>query len=281
MIFKRLRTFYILFVIGSVSTPVYAQEIIYSNMTEYHSDLLAHVLSYFPEKNYYSKHTDENLPKLRAFIKMANNDGMDVMIGTSTKERESRYLPIRFPTLKGFNGWRVALVNKNTPDILANLSTKTSFRRFTPGQFHTWTDTQILESNGVKVTKVSNVEGIFKMLENNRIDYFPRSILEAHWDVSSRPQYNVAIDKHILIKYPTAYYFYVSKTNVALAKDIKTGLEYALADGSFNKIFQRFYGQALKDLALESRQIFQLDNPYLLDKTPIERKELWAQLPLK
>ncbi|MGJ8693110.1 MAG: hypothetical protein ACSHW0_11585 [Thalassotalea sp.] len=87
------------------------------------------------------------------------------------------------------------------------------------------------------------------------------------------------IDPYVLIKYPNDYYFYVNKTNYALAADLKKGLELALADGSFDKIFLAAYGDVLKKLNVDNRRVFNLHNPMLLESTPVDRPEFWVQLP--
>ena len=52
----------------------------------------------------------------------------------------------------------------------------------------------------------------------------------------------------------------------------------ALEDGNFDIIFEEFYGDAIKKANIKSRQVFNLENPFLLESTPIERKELWLSV---
>lgn len=259
---------------------VNAKDIVYSGeeRATYDTILLKHVLSYFPDKNYQVKGYGVYIPKGRSFDLMANNEGIDVMVGSSTKDREALYQPIRFPILKGLIGWRVPLINKNTPELFAHVLTKSQLKQLKPGQFHTWTDTKILEANNIEVIKGSNIQGLFKMLDKKRMDYFPRSVTEIEGDLSNNANLQIMIDPYILIKYPSAYYFYVNKNNHELANDIKQGLELSLVDGSFDKIFQEAFGGVVNRLKLSQRRVFHLNNPLLLDETPVERKELWLNL---
>lgn len=261
-----------------LSCQAHSRDVIYAagERNAYYETLLSHALSYSPDKNYRVKRLGQPIPKQRSFNLLAKGNGVDVMNGSSTVKREEKYQAIYFPILKGLKGWRIALINKNTPMIFSDVKTQLQFRKITPGQFHSWTATKIFESNGIKVAKVATFKGLFQMLDKNRIDYLPRSVLEIQRDLTIYPELNLMIDPHVLIKYPTAYYFYVSKNNNELAKDIAFGLESALIDGSFDKIFNQAFGKQLSSLNLENRKTYNLDNPLLLDTTPINRKELWA-----
>lgn len=73
------------------------------------------------------------------------------------------------------------------------------------------------------------------------------------------------------------YYFFVAKDNVELARDIATGLNRAIADGSFDAAFMNH--RSIKDVFakanMKSRRLFAIDNPMLSPDTPLHRKELW------
>lgn len=116
------------------------------------------------------------------------------------------------------------------------------------------------------------------MLHKARFDYFPRSILEIKWDYQNHQDLNISIEKNTLIQYPTAYYFYVRKGNNQLASAIEYGLEQAWKDGSFDKIFNEFYGQQVEEIKNSKRRLFKLANPHLPKETPLARKELWIDL---
>lgn len=83
------------------------------------------------------------------------------------------------------------------------------------------------------------------------------------------------VDKHSLIHYPTAYYFYVNKNNTTLAKDLKKGLEAALKDGQLERLFNKHYGDIIDKVKTEKRHIIQLKNPLLPNSPSLNRPELW------
>jgi len=237
--------------------------------------MLAHALSYSPKKEYKIEYYGEYLPKLRALNQIASKQGIDIIAAGATREREALLRPIRFPLLKGLYGWRIPLVNNKYKDLFKGPLSLQAFKQLKPGQLHSWSDTKVIESNGIEVIKGSSFKGLFQMLANERFDYFPRSVLEVEREYLENKHLPLAIDQHIIIQYPTAYYYYVHKENVALAQDIQFGLEQALKDGSFERIFMEHYSDAVKYIKNSERRIYKLDNPFLSEETPLNRKELW------
>jgi hypothetical protein len=245
---------------------------------DYPSVLLQHALSYSANKKYQLRFYNKGLPKNRALKLIENNNGMDVIAAGTNHNREHLLLPVRFPILKGLNGWRVALVKKNNHSLFLEHSTLSSFKTLSAGQLHSWSDTKVIESNGIEVVKASNYQGLFDMLENKRFDYFPRSILEVAWEYEANKERDIIIEPYRLIHYPTAYYYFVNKNNIQLAETISFGLEQALQDGSFVKLFDKYFSHAINNIRDDKRKVIELSNSLLPVKTPLERAELWLDL---
>ena len=230
---------------------------------DYYTELLQLALSYQSGKDYQLKASGLDLPKQRAFDLMNARGGIDVLFGSVNADRLKRYRGVPFPLLRGYNGWRVALGNRNTPDVLRGIHSKQHLRRLTAGQFLTWSDTEILRSNDLTVETSSDINGLYGMLQRGRIDYFPLSVLEVAEELAKHPDPQLMIDPHLLLIYPTATWFYVAKDNSALAAALLQGLQQAERDGSFDRLFQRYFGTALQQLKLDSRSRVLLDNPQL------------------
>lgn len=242
---------------------------------DYFSKLLTLALSFHPDKQYEIKYMDNDVPKLRAFRLIEQKLGIDLIPAGATHEREKRLLPVRIPILKGLFGWRVALVHEQNISIFNNATNLASIKTFTAGQLRTWSDVEILESNGIRVEKGANFQGLFKMLDKQRFDYFPRSILQVTQELNDHRHFQLALEPHILIHYPTAYYYYVNQQNLELAKDIESGLEAAISSGRFEQLFQQKFNKVLDKFKSHNRRVIELHNPYLPNATPLDRQELW------
>ncbi|MGB3611559.1 MAG: diguanylate cyclase [Cellvibrio sp.] len=192
-------------------------------------------------------------------------------------ELESKVLPIRIPLFKGLLGYRILIINKHNQAKFDSVETLDDLRQFTFGQGRTWADAAILESNGFKVIKANKYPSLFYMVEGGRFDAFPRGVNEPFGELAQRPELELAVEKNLMIAYKMPFYFFVSKNNPELAQDIETGLNRAIANGSFDEAF--LSAPAVKDVIekanMKSRKVFYIDNPTLSKETPLDRKELW------
>lgn len=212
----------------------------------------------------------------RAILQLQRPDSsIDLLWTMTSKERERQLLPVRIPLYKGLIGWRVALLGEGREQLLADVHSVDDLRAFSAGQGHDWPDVNILRAAGLTVVTSSDYEPLFSMLNQQRFDYFPRGVIEVENEYLAHRRSGISIDPHVLIYYPTAFYFFVAPGNKSLAGLLETGLERAIADGSFDRLFRQFHAGALRRLQLDKRIILRLPNPLLPAETPLQRKELW------
>jgi hypothetical protein len=220
---------------------------------------------------------DEPIPQTRQILDMSQNRGkLDVIWTMTSDEREKEILPIRIPIDKGFFGWRIAFVHSDNASLLHGVKTIEDLAAFKAGQGHFWPDTSILRSNGLSVVTGSD-ETLANMLKAKRFDYFPRPII-AIWNEKKNQKAfsSFAIDTTFVLHYPTAFYFFVAPNKKKLAADLTKGLERAIADGSFEITFNKYFQAFIRDADIKNRYIFELKNPLIRDGSlPLNRPELW------
>ncbi len=83
------------------------------------------------------------------------------------------------------------------------------------------------------------------------------------------------MDAHLAVHYPAAVYFFFNRCDASLAEAVTNGLELALADGSFDRLFLDYHGSLIERSRLRQRNVISLPNPLLPAETPLERRELW------
>ena len=210
----------------------------------------------------------------RQVVEIEAGRTLDVGPIPSSAEREGRLLPIRIPVNKGVLGWRLGLIRKGDESLFAAVNTLADMKNVRLAQGQEWPDTQILRANGIPVITAPKYEGLFKMLAGRRFDYFPRSVMEI-WDEQALNAATLDVEPHLALHYFYDAYFMVNRKNTKLAQDIREGLERAIADGSFDRLFQQYYGERLRKAHLESRTVIELKNPLLTPGTPSDRPELW------
>jgi hypothetical protein len=217
----------------------------------------------------------QSMGQNRALAELALQRNVDVVWAMTSTSREEQLLPIRISIDKGLMGWRVALITKAQASLLKNVHNLSDLQAFQAGQGHDWPDRKILAANGLPVQASSSYEGLFYMLAAGRFDYFPRSLLEVWTEAQSYQQLGLTVDPYLVLHYPTSSYFFVSPSNPQLAETLRLGLERALADGSFDRLFFKHNGAFLRQLKLSQRRILELNNPLLPAATPLARTELW------
>lgn len=217
-----------------------------------------------------------NMQQARSLKEVEEGRGnVHIFWSVTSKEREQRVMPIRIPIDKGLLGWRLPLVMEQHADQFKNVKDLAGMKQFISGQGHDWPDTDILRANGLPVQTSPNFESLFLMLEAGRFNYFPRSITEIWREAGQHSKQGMVVAHSVILHYPSAYYYFVNKNNTTLARDLSKGLEVAIADGSFEKLFHQYHDEALKLADLKNRTVIELKNPLLPSATPLERKELW------
>jgi len=215
----------------------------------------------------------------RALVSLEHNDRLDVAWSMTSIEREQRLLPVRIPLDKGLFGWRIALLPKDRAQLLKTVRTLDDLRQFSAGQGHDWPDSEILRGHALPIKVSASYGSLFRMLQARRFDYFPRSVIEV-WDELEHPRgQQLVVDSHVLLHYPTALYFFFSRKQPELAETVRIGMEKAIADGSFERLFQQHFAASLQRAQLEQRQLIRLNNPLLPNATPLQRRELWFTAP--
>jgi hypothetical protein len=204
--------------------------------------------------------------------------GLDLIWTMTDREREAQLLPIRIPLDRGLIGHRLLLVRADQAERWRELTQLSELAQAVAGQGHDWPDAEILRANGLKVAVTSRYEALFEMLRLRRIDYFPRSVIEIDDELASPLAQGLVIEPHLLLRYPAAAYLFVRQGRADLAADLQRGLDAAIADGSFQRLFQRHFGSLIERHRLAHRLLLPLRNPLLPTATPLDRTGLWLQL---
>ena len=227
-------------------------------------------------RNYKPTPSRSLMVQSRSLIELSQpNPTIDLIWTMTNTEREQRLLPVSIPIDRGLGGWRIALVRRADVDRWKQVHTLSDLAAYTAGQMHDWPDTEVLRANGLPVQAGTNFPALFTMLARGRFDYFPRSLMEIGKERDQFQHLALEIEPYLLLHYPAALYFFVSPSRPQLAEDLSRGLEQMQADGSFEQLFQRHFGDLLKRFNLGQRRVLQLQNPMLPAGTPLARKALW------
>ncbi|WP_421180191.1 hypothetical protein [Aeromonas enteropelogenes] len=203
-------------------------------------------------------------------------------MGTSSA-LESTLIAIPIPLFRGLEGLRLSFIHQDAQEKFNQINTLADLKQMKALQGVGWADNRILENAGIP-TYSGRYSNLFRLInDGDKVDFFPRGLVEIfaeHGELAE--QYpRLAIEQHLLLRYPFAQFFFISPNNPKLAKAIQTGLERAYADGSFMKFFNENprIREALASANLDRRVTIKLDNP---DMTPLLQRipaQYWQYPP--
>lgn len=218
----------------------------------------------------------QELPQARDF-EMVKQGYVDVILTSTSKEREQELHPIRIPFDKGLYGYHIAIINESDQPKFSAIRTPADLQKLWAGLNEIWPETQIFRANGFNVVATSGYRELFAMLKERRFDYFPRCAHEPWRELRDMNIPGLVVETELVIHYPTPGYIFTSKDNLKLADRLERGFRMALEDGSFDRLFYNHpdMKEALDRADLKNRRIFELKNPWLSEETPLDDKRLW------
>lgn len=223
----------------------------------------------------YRLQASQAMTQSRTFRRLADGE-LDLTTSMTSSAREAAAIPVRVCLYRGLLGVRLPIAASARRGGLDSVEQVAQLRTLNLGQVADWPDTAVLQGNGMRVLGLNRLEIFPEMLRRERIDLFALGAIEAYPIVDALA--GVAVLEHWLIAYPSAFYFFVSPAKPELAQRLRKGWELALADGSFEALFEQWAGAQLQRARLSERRWMVLRNPDLPQATPLQDERLWHPL---
>ncbi|WP_059364941.1 MULTISPECIES: transporter substrate-binding domain-containing protein [unclassified Pseudoalteromonas] len=215
----------------------------------------------------------KDLPSQKRTILLLGKDkSLDLFWTVTNVKREEQALAVKIPLDRGLLGYRIPLINKRTPDLFKNKQNTIDIRKVHFGLRFDWPDLEIFKQNELSILSFSSHSQANNLLKSGRIDAIPDGLLEVG---SYKLQPELTYDKHVVLYYPSAVYFFVAKENQVLHDALEKGLNLSLKDGSWQKLFDKHFSHVIENVNLAKRTLIRLDNPTLPRTAPIDISEYW------
>ena len=247
----------------------------------YHWEILRTALEKTKDKwGPYRMVQSEFMTEQRQAFELKNATGkLTVMYLSTTPEFEKTLVPIRIPVDKNLGGYSVFLIRKEDRARFANIRSLDDLRKFRWGVGLGWIDVDILRSSHFKVVTGSSYEGLFEMLVQKRFDIFLRASVEVldEYDQRKKRLPDLYIEDNFIFYYPLPMYFWFPKTAEGrrLAARAEEGMRMMIADGTYDRIFDKYQRHKIMRLRLKERKIFRIPNPNVGPETPMFDQRLW------
>ena len=213
-----------------------------------------------------------NIPsQSRAIRLLGEKNGIDVFWGATSTEWEKHAKAILIPIDKGLLGYRIPVVHVSNKDLFAEVTHSRELLPFVFGLREDWPDAAIFKRNELDTLMFGAGAEPIAMLHSGRIDALPNDI----FDIAKNHGEGIIHEPHIAIRYPSAVYFFVAKNNQALHTLLQDGLLAAIADGSFDRLFFKYFAATIAQADLKNRRIIELTNPLLPRSAPIYQRQFW------
>ncbi|WP_339067258.1 hypothetical protein [Teredinibacter turnerae] len=196
----------------------------------------------------------------------------------TTPALERSLTAVKIPLLKGLIGWRLLFVRAEDVAAFQQVDSVEDLRNLIAGQGYDYPDNSILTSAGLELRTGLHRDNVVQMLLKNRVDFFPRSITEIYdeWSLLGEP--GLAIEQHLVLRYPSAFYFFVRKGDEQLAAALTKGLRTAHENGSFDELFMRHFGEYIRHSNLEQRKVISIPYPRLDERVELDKQGYWYKL---
>ncbi|MCY1666064.1 hypothetical protein [Rhizobium sp. SL86] len=199
---------------------------------------------------------------------IANGAEIDIAWVNAAKAVSAKLLSVPFPIDRGLGGYRLFLIDGARQNEFSKVKTLSDLSKFIALQGTGWADVDVLRKSGLTV-RTGPQKNLYRMTLGQRGDYFARGVNEALNEqakqVADVP--GLAVEKTLVLQYPSASIFYVSKSRPELRDDLLRGLEIAWKDGSFEEVFlsNPDIKLAFDKGDLKTRTIIKIPNPNLPD----------------
>jgi hypothetical protein len=222
----------------------------------------------------------ERMTEQRQTFELKNKTGkLTVMYLSTTPDFERNLVPIHIPVDKNLGGYCVFLIRKGEQPRFDAVKSLDDLHKFSYGLGLGWIDVDILKASRFNVVTGSSYDGLFEMLAEKRFDVFLRAAVEVLDEYDRRKQTlkDLDIEKDIVFYYPLPMYFWFPKTDEGrrLAARAEEGMRMMIADGTYDRIFDRYQRSKIERLRLKERRIFRIGNPFVGPETPFADKRLW------
>lgn len=193
--------------------------------------------------------------------------GFDIFgtVAGNQKLNNEQKILVPLPLMKGLLGHRVLIIRAEDKKKFAGITQSSQLRALKLGIPVTWADAELFRQNGYAVVEKGSFDELFERLLKKEFDYvsFGANEIAGVFAERAAASGKLMIDNSLLVYYPFPLVFYVSPQKPALAKRVTEGLKTISANGVLDKIFNRYYGQALAELNLNERTRITLENPIL------------------
>ena len=188
--------------------------------------------------------------------------------GTVGSRNETLLLPVQVPLHLGLGSyWNIWV--REDDERFANVHTLADLQEFTVLQGENWPTVPVLEAEGLEV-RTGTILNLPKMLSRGRADMFFYSASDSQKIIDlGAKELGIVPLPHVMVRYPLDLYSYVDKCSTDIRDALLTGMEAAIADGSYEELLRQHAAPmgAYDKIKGGDYSLIEFDHPDLTEKT--------------
>ncbi|MBF0589373.1 MAG: hypothetical protein HQL53_09605 [Magnetococcales bacterium] len=199
---------------------------------------------------------------------LKQHSGIHVIWAETSSMMEQKLRPIPIPTHGGLSGYRLFVIHREMQPRLSGVRDMERLKTLTAGIPSGGSEVEIFQKAGLQV-RSEPLDELYRLVAKGRVHYVPLRINTIYSVVKQRRQTipQLAVDKKLLLIYPSASFFFVHPQNEPLHAAILAGLSKAHEDGSFIRLFQNHPSTAnsTRRAHIWNRRALRIANPQMSD----------------
>lgn len=216
----------------------------------------------------------EPMEQGRAIRQMELEGHLDIGLFAPNEKRRNSAIAVPIPVTGSLLSYRICLIRKGEQNKFNDIKSLENLldSELLIGQHQTWSDTNILRSNGLELWTTHKYSLLFEQLLAKRFDCFSRGANEVLQEYYANGYKGLAIEQSFVIHYPLPLYYFVNKARPVLAERIEKGMTMLLESGEYQLMFNYYFSETVKSLNLSSRTLLTLKNPLLTEQASKQMK---------
>ena len=189
--------------------------------------------------------------------------GRHIHIMFNARKVSERDFRITSPILQSVLGLRNLVVLKKHVPIFQSIDSFQDFRIKSVGQVLGWHDSAVYMNAGINVIEALEYSKLFTMLNAERFNYIPLSIVEARGSLLLAKEGSEKFEllDNVYIYYPWPIYINISHHYPELVDRINYGIKRMLDSGLLERIFHKHFHSYLDQIEKDNSKVIVLVNP--------------------
>lgn len=207
-------------------------------------------------------------------------DMLDITFAIPRPHWEQHLYVVRVPLLFGYMGYRISFIHQDNIEKFKNITDVEQLKSFRLGAGEDWATAAIHKAHGFNTIGTNAPPALINLLMKKRIDYVARGATEIlrEYQKFKPDNNNLLIEPNFMIRIPLPFYFFVNPQKPELGERLHQGLLTLIKTGKYQKIFNKHFGDFITNLNLNSRTVFNIDNPNISAESRDNVLNFWSQL---